>query len=99
MLREKQPDKFKQLDAYIVERLGIPITTQSSAMNDYSRIAVKIDDILLKVVVGTHSPSYEPDSDSVTITKNAWIGTVVELGRLAEWAKGLAETHTKTLLK
>lgn len=60
---------------------------------DLDRMAAEMGDILAVLTGNTHAPSLTDGSDSVTITKNGWIASVVKLQRLRDWAEGLAASH------
>ena len=64
-------------------------------MNDYDRIADEIGKILALLAGNSHAPTMRPtvESDSISITKDGFICTVIGLQRLRDWAEGLAETH------
>lgn len=65
---------------------------------DLDRIAAVIESIVIGLASNTHAPMPEHGhSDSVTVTKNGWITTNVELARLAQWVKGLSKTHKASL--
>jgi len=61
--------------------------------NDYNRISEVVNKASKIMREGSHSTDEDKDSDSLTITKNAWIDTQIELERLSKWCKGLAESH------
>jgi hypothetical protein len=73
-------------------------------VNDLRRIAERLHEILDHFVTNTHNPNAclttayptTKESDSVTMTKNAWMATAIEIGRLAHWVNGLATTHERT---
>lgn len=60
---------------------------------DLDQIAADIGDILAVLTGNTHAPTPLDQTDSVTITKNGWIASVVRLQRLRDWAEGLAASH------
>ena len=60
---------------------------------DLDRIDAEIRRIADVMAANTHAPTLDDISDSVTVTKNGWIATAVDLGRLAVWVAGLSATH------
>lgn len=62
---------------------------------DYDRIAAEMGEILAILTGNTHAPPLFPptNSDSLTVTKTAWMVAVIRLQRLRDYAEGLAEVH------
>lgn len=61
--------------------------------NDYDRIAVKIGEAFAVLVGNAHEPAIGNDTDSITMTKDGFIATVIRLQRLQDWVDGLAQAH------
>lgn len=63
--------------------------------NDYDRIGERITGVVMVLTGAMHSPcgSSMACGDSVTITKNEVLDSLIELSRLADWVSGLSKTH------
>ena len=61
--------------------------------NDFDRIAEKIDEIMEALAGNAHE--HIDESDSVTITKDGFIKSVVRIQRLRNWVQGHADTRRK----
>ena len=61
-------------------------------LNDYDKIAQRIEEALAAFTGNAHEPPRFSDSDSITMTKDGFITGVIRLQRLRDWVEGLAET-------
>lgn len=61
-------------------------------LNDYDGIAEDIADALAVFLGNAHEPR-DPESDSITITKNGFLAGAIRLQRLRDRVHGLAEVH------
>lgn len=64
--------------------------------NDYDRVANQAESALAVLIGNTHGPLI--GSDSVTVTKDGWINSVVGIQRAIDYCRGLATAHTNTPL-
>jgi len=62
-------------------------------LNDYDRIAIRIDEALAEFTGNAHAPDQSNGSDSITMTKNGFISGIVKLQRLRDHVEGLAIAH------
>lgn len=62
---------------------------------DYDRIAEELGSILERFTGNTHEPN-EHFGDSITMTKDGFIGGVVKLQRLRTYVEGLSKTYKAT---
>ena len=60
---------------------------------DMETAAIRVTESIGQLIANTHAPQKDCISDSVTVTKNAWIEVVVDLARTAAWMSGLAESY------
>lgn len=62
--------------------------------NDYDRIAADIDSIMYVFAGSTHE-HWDKGGDSITITKEGFVKSIIRLVRLRNWVAGLAESHVQ----
>ncbi len=71
--------------------------TEDVVKNDYDRIALAIDKALTAFTGNAHEPPKNGISDSITMTKNGFITSIIRFQRLRDWVESLAEAHRAPL--